>query len=70
MGGHHSCEKPFDEGKLDFETNVLAEIWIEMIAARLGIDVREVHQRLAERMAAAATRHDPAEAGGGASLLT
>src|SRR6266545_4852467 len=39
--------------QLDFETNVLGEVWTEMIAARLGIDVREVHEKVAERMPAA-----------------
>jgi hypothetical protein len=41
------------------------EVWIEMIAARLGIDVREVHEKVAERMAAAKARQDAAETGGG-----
>src|SRR5262245_57594391 len=50
--------------QLDFETNVLGEIWIEMIAARLGIDVGEVHAKVAERMAAAKARQDAAESGG------
>jgi uncharacterized membrane protein len=52
--------------QLDFETNVLGEIWIEMIAARLGIDVGEVHAKVAERMAAAKARQDAAESGGAA----
>jgi uncharacterized membrane protein len=52
--------------QLDFETNVLGEVWIEMIAARLGIDVREVHEKVAERMAAAKARQSAAETGGGA----
>src|SRR6266496_1541910 len=52
--------------QLDFETNVLGEVWTEMIAARLGIDVREVHEKVAERMAAAKARQSAAETGGGA----
>jgi uncharacterized membrane protein len=52
--------------QLDFETNVLGEVWVEMIAARLGIDVREVHEKVAERMAAAKARQNAAETGGGA----
>ena len=51
--------------QLDFETNVLGEVWIEMIAAKLGIEVRQVHERVAERMAAAKARQAAAEVGGG-----
>jgi uncharacterized membrane protein len=51
--------------QLDFETNVLGEVWTEMIAARLGIDVHEVHEKVAERMAAAKARQNAAETGGG-----
>ena len=51
--------------QLDFETNVLGEVWIEMIAARLGIDVREVHDKVAQRMAAAKARQAAADAGDG-----
>src|SRR6266542_1204073 len=55
-----------NRAQLDFETNVLGEVWTEMIAARLGIDVREVHEKVAERMAAAKARQSAAETGGGA----
>jgi hypothetical protein len=51
--------------QLDFEINVLGEVWIEMIAARLGVDVREVHEKVADRMAAARARQNAAETGGG-----
>jgi uncharacterized membrane protein len=51
--------------QLDFETNVLGEVWIEMIAAKLGIEVQQVHERVAERMAAAKARQAAADAGSG-----
>jgi len=37
--------------QLHFETNVLGEVWTEMIAAKLGVDVHQVHEKVAERMA-------------------
>jgi uncharacterized membrane protein len=49
--------------QLDFETNVLGEVWIETVAEKLGIDVHEVHAKVAERMAAAKQRQRAAEAG-------
>jgi uncharacterized membrane protein len=49
--------------QLDFETNVLGEVWIEMVAEKLGIDVGEFHGRVAERMAAAKARQNAAESG-------
>ena len=52
-------------GQLDFETNVLGEVWTEMIAAKLGVDVHEVHHKVAERMAAAKARQSAAGADGG-----
>jgi uncharacterized membrane protein len=52
--------------QLDFETNVLGEVWIEMIAAKLGIELQQVHEKVAERMAAAKARESAADAGGGA----
>jgi hypothetical protein len=30
---------------------VLGEVWTEMIAAKLGVDVHQVHKKVAERMA-------------------
>jgi uncharacterized membrane protein len=51
--------------QLDFETNVLGEVWVEMIAAKLGIDVREVHEKVADRMAAARSRQSAVETRGG-----
>jgi uncharacterized membrane protein len=52
--------------QLDFETNVLGEVWTEMIAAKLGIEVQQVHEKVAERMAVAKARQAAAEAGGAA----
>jgi uncharacterized membrane protein len=49
--------------QLDFETNVLGEVWTEMIAAKLGIEMHQVHERVAERMAAARARQAAAEQG-------
>ena len=37
--------------QLDFESNVLGEVWTEMIAAKLGVNVHQVHEKVAERMA-------------------
>src|SRR6266487_2636174 len=54
--------------QLDFETNVLGEVWVEMIAAKLGIDVREVHEKVADRMAAAKSRQSAVETRG--AMLT
>ena len=36
--------------QLDFETNVAAEVWVETIGAKLGIDVAEVHRAVLTRM--------------------
>lgn len=36
--------------KLDFETNVASEVWVEAIGEKLGIDVAEVHGRVRTRM--------------------
>jgi hypothetical protein len=36
--------------QLDFETNVAAEVWIEAIGTKLGIDVAEVHSAVLIRM--------------------
>lgn len=36
--------------QLDFETNVAAEVWVEAIGAKLGIDVGEIHRAVLTRM--------------------
>ncbi len=50
--------------QLDFETNVLGEVWTEMIAAKLGIEMHQVHEKVAERMATAKARQAAAETAG------
>jgi uncharacterized membrane protein len=62
---NREAQRSETRAQLDFDTNVLGEVWVEMIAARLGIDVREVHEKVAERMAAAKARQNAAETGGG-----
>lgn len=37
--------------EIDFETNVLSEVWLEAVAAKLGIDVDQVHTAARERIA-------------------
>jgi uncharacterized membrane protein len=46
--------------EIDFETNVLSEVWLEAVAAKLGIDVDEVHASARRHMAEAQTRQDQA----------
>jgi uncharacterized membrane protein len=43
--------------ELDFETNVRAEVWVEAIASKLGIDPAEVHAAVDQRLAAADAEH-------------
>jgi len=42
--------------QLDFETNVIAEVWVETIAAAHNIDMAEVHEKVKQRMAEALAR--------------
>lgn len=37
--------------EIDFETNVLSEVWLEALAAKLGIDVDQVHATAETRIA-------------------
>jgi uncharacterized membrane protein len=46
--------------EIDFETNVMSEVWLEAVADRLGIDIAQVHTIAGERMAAAKVRQDRA----------
>jgi len=39
--------------EIDFETNVLSEVWLEAVAARLGIDVGRVYAVARDRVAEA-----------------
>ena len=44
--------------EIDFETNVLSEVWLEAVAEKLRIDVTDVHATARERMAAAKARQE------------
>jgi uncharacterized membrane protein len=46
--------------QIDFETNVLSEVWLEAVADRLGIDVAEVHATARDRIAQAKARQEEA----------
>jgi uncharacterized membrane protein len=46
--------------QIDFETNVLSEVWLEALAAKLGVEVTDVHIAAAERIQAAKVRQDQA----------
>jgi uncharacterized membrane protein len=46
--------------ELDFETNVRAEVWVEAIASKLGIDPAEIHAVVDQRLAAADSEHPDA----------
>ena len=35
----------------DFETNVLSEVWLEAVAGKLGVDVKQVHATAKARIA-------------------
>jgi uncharacterized membrane protein len=37
--------------KSDFETNVLSEVWLEAVADKLGVDVKQVHATAKARIA-------------------
>ena len=43
---------------IDFETNVLSEVWLEAVADKLGIDVRAVHATAKDRVAQDRARAD------------
>jgi uncharacterized membrane protein len=44
--------------QIDFETNMLSEVWLEAVAGKLGIDVGEVHRTAAARIAEAKKRQE------------
>lgn len=46
--------------QIDFETNVLSEVWLEAVADKLGIDVTEVHATAKERIAQAKAQQEEA----------
>jgi len=37
--------------EIDFETNVLSEVWLEAVAEKLGVDVKQVHAMAKDRIA-------------------
>ncbi len=40
-----------ERAEIDFETNVLSEVWLEAMAAQLGIDMDQVHATAKDRIA-------------------
>jgi uncharacterized membrane protein len=46
--------------EIDFETNVLSEVWLEAVAEKLDIDVDQVHASARERIAEAKVRQEQA----------
>jgi uncharacterized membrane protein len=46
--------------EIDFETNVLSEVWLEALAVKLGIDVTDVHATARSRMVQAKARQEEA----------
>ncbi len=44
--------------QIDFETNVLSEVWLEAVADKLGIDVEQVHVTAKQRITEAKQRQD------------
>jgi uncharacterized membrane protein len=42
--------------EIDFETNVLSEVWLEAVADKLGIDVKTVHKTADARISQAKAR--------------
>ena len=41
--------------EIDFETNVLSEVWLEAVAEKLGVDVKQVHATAKDRIAQSRT---------------
>jgi uncharacterized membrane protein len=46
--------------EIDFETNVLSEVWLEALAEKLSIDVSEVHATARDRIAEVKARQEQA----------
>jgi uncharacterized membrane protein len=42
--------------EIDFETNVLSEVWLEAVAEKLGVDVKQVHAIAKDRIAQSKTQ--------------
>ncbi len=51
--------------QLDFETNVISEVWVEALAAAHNIDMQEIHAKVKERMAEALAREGESTDGSG-----
>jgi uncharacterized membrane protein len=47
--------------EIDFETNVLSEVWLEAVADKLGIDVDEVHTSARRRIDDVKARQNAAD---------
>jgi uncharacterized membrane protein len=47
--------------EIDFETNVLSEVWLEAVADKLGIDVDEVHASARRRIDDVQARQNAAD---------
>jgi uncharacterized membrane protein len=45
--------------EIDFETNVLSEVWLEAVADKLGIDVSRVYAVAKDRLAEAKAEQEP-----------
>ncbi len=45
--------------EIDFETNVLSEVWLEAVADKLGIDVGRVYAVAKDRLAEAKAEQEP-----------
>jgi uncharacterized membrane protein len=41
--------------EIDFETNVLSEVWLEAVAEKLGVDPKQVHATAKDRIAQSKT---------------
>jgi uncharacterized membrane protein len=41
--------------EIDFETNVLSEVWLEAVAEKLGVDPKQVHATAKDRIAQSRT---------------
>ena len=40
-----------ERAEIDFETNVLSEVWLEAVAEKLGVDAKQVHATAKDRIA-------------------
>ena len=40
-----------ERAEIDFETNVLSEVWLQAVAEKLGVDAKQVHAAAKDRIA-------------------